>query len=236
MINIFILCYNESILLPHTVTHYKKNIPSCKITIFDNESTDNSAEIAKSLGCNVISWSSNNIIDDFKYKFLKNNCWKAVKEGWILVLDMDEWLCITEKELNEEKSMGTTILKVQGVEMVGESRTLDLSDIDLYNLNKYVEYDDESKNLCFLRDSIFEMNYGMGAHHSDPRGRVQYSSKTYINRHMSHLGLRFLMDKMEKRYKRSEEMRARGYAIHYSNDPRTVKMKYDKLLSTCKYF
>jgi hypothetical protein len=48
--NVFLLCYNERAMLPHTVNHYKKHLPSCTITVYDNESTDGSAALARQLG------------------------------------------------------------------------------------------------------------------------------------------------------------------------------------------
>ena len=233
-INIFLLCFNESILLPHTINHYKTYLPNSVITIYDNESTDNSVEIAKSLGCKIISWSSKNIIDDYKYIDIKNNCWKNIKNGWIIVADMDEWLCVTEDQLNNELLNETTILNIYGVEMIGESLTIDLSDIDLQTITKYIDYPNESKNLCFLREKIIDMNYGMGAHVCYPEGLIIYSSIFYINKHMSNLGIPFITNKMIKRYERSKLMQTKGFATHYTNNTNKIKSYYNELFNKHK--
>lgn len=233
-IHLFLLCYNESVLLPHTIKHYKTYLPNCVITIYDNESTDDSVQIARDLGCNVISWNSQNCIDDFKYKEIKNNCWKSVDSAWIIMADMDEFLCITQEELQLEMNAGVTILNTIGHDMIGESTTIDLSDIQLCDIKKYVVNHYESKKLCFLRPDIQEINYECGAHTCNPIGNVAYSSTVYINKHMSSLGLPFLTNKLTERYKRAEKMRSHGMAFHYKSDKSEIETMYASLLSSCK--
>lgn len=235
-INIFLLCHNESILLPHTICHYRYFMPSAIITIYDNESSDNSKEIAISMGCNVVTWSSNNILDDYLNKEIKNNCWKNVSEGWIIVADMDEWLCIFDHELDYEKNSGTTILQIKGWDIVGESNTVDLTDVDIHSIKKYFPNEALDKNICFLREKITDMNYTLGSHKCFPCGIVQFSSENYVLKHMSHLGLPFLINKILKRYERTELMRSKGLAIHYTNNIENVKSYYLCCLSNCKVF
>lgn len=117
--------------------------------------------------------------------------------------------------------------------MVGESETLDLSDIDLQNIKKYYNNPCESKSLCFLREKIIDMNYGPGSHKCRPTGHVKYSSNVYINKHMCELGLKFIINKMIKRYERSELMRNKGWHVHYTNNINKIKSDYENALKKC---
>jgi hypothetical protein len=60
-------CYvtMKNFYYPKTIHHYKTYLPNCHITIYDNESTDNSVNIAKQLGCSIVSWKKTDEIDDF---------------------------------------------------------------------------------------------------------------------------------------------------------------------------
>ena len=237
-VDIFILCYNEELLLPNTIKHYRRNLPNCKITILDNKSTDNSVNIAKSNNCEVIEWNSSNFngMDTTQQTKFKNNIWKNVSNGWVIVIDMDEWLCVTENELHNEQNQGTTILSVKGIEMIGESKTTDLSDVDLFNIHKYVDNDNESKNLCFFRDRIQDMNYTIGAHHCSPAGIIKYSEKKYINKHMNFLGEPYIIQKTVNRFTRSIEQREKYkyMSVHYINDIDAIKDRYNDALNKSK--
>jgi glycosyltransferase involved in cell wall biosynthesis len=226
-INIFILCYNERLLLPQTVHHYRSIFPSCIITIYDNESTDDSVEIANELGCNVISWSSNNENNAYMKMQISNNCWKGVKDGWIIAVDMDEWLCISESILVKEQEKGTTILSTQGFEMVGESDFSDLNDIQIKSIKRGVAFDIESKAVCFYRPLIKEINYSPGCHKCHPIGVVKFSSDIYMIKHYSFIGLPFIINKMTDRFERSKRLiKEYNVSAHYSSKIEDIKTQY----------
>ena len=217
-VSIYLLCFNEEILLPKTVEHYRRYIPNCKITIYDNESTDNSVNIARSLGCSIVSWNSKNEINDIMYRDIKNTCWKDVDNGWIIMADMDEWLCVSQQDLLDEYNHDTTILTVKGFNMIGDSKRVDLSDIDVHGLTWGIYHSAESKSLCFLREKIQEINYSCGAHRCIPKGEIVYSEKNYINKHIVYPGVDFWINKNISRFVRAESMRKIGMATHYSNN------------------
>ena len=215
-------------MLPQTIQHYKSMLPNSTITICDNESTDDSVAKAKELGCKIYTWSSNKA-DIFKKREVSNTCWKKVahvSKGWVIVCDMDEWLCVTEKDLEQEEAKGTTILTVDGYNITAKSKEVNLEDLDMHRLNEGYFNQFESKYLCFRVPEIQEINYNLGAHDAKPVGLVKYSAKHYINKHMNDLGLPFLIDKMKKRFARTKKNRKRGHSTHYTNDIKLIKKRF----------
>lgn len=53
-IAVLIPCYNEEITIAKVITDFKKELPAAKIYVFDNNSTDNTAERAKNVGAIII--------------------------------------------------------------------------------------------------------------------------------------------------------------------------------------
>jgi len=226
-VSIFMPCYNESAIIMYSINHYKKAFPTCSITIYDNNSTDNSVEIAKSLGCNVILWDTGNKIDDHKLLQLKNECWKTVKQGWIIMCDMDELLCINEEDLLKEQNEKISIIRTKGYNMVGQSNSKTLDDLDFDSIKKGIFTKHFNKSICFNRKYINSMNYEIGSHTCSPTGTISYSKKEYILKHMSYLGLPFLIDRMKLKYQRSSDMRKEGIATHYISDVEEIKSRYN---------
>ena len=232
-INIYLLCYNEELIIQHTINHYKSKFPNCIITIYDNMSSDSSELIAKNNNCNVIKFNTQGEDNELIKRKIINTCWQNVKKGWIIVADMDEWLDITMNDLIEEYNKSTSILSIQGCDMIGESNSILLDDIDLNSINKYVYNENLSKNICFLREKINKMNYTAGHHKCNPKSNqlIKYSTKIYNLKHMNFLGLPYITNKIINRYKRNQMMQKIKLNVHYTDNVNKITEQYKRLLS-----
>ena len=207
--------------------HYKTWLPNCNITILDNQSKDNSVEIAKKLGCNVISWDTGDELDEPELTKIRNNIWKNISNGWIITADMDEWLCITEKELKFEKNQGTTFLRTEGIHLFGDSEKEDLSDINVHKINRGWRW--RKKPMCFLRPHIKETNYDLGSFRAQPDGKYILSKKKYMFKHAVCLGLKYYIKKTVGRKKRcKEKTQIYNTSTHYTDDIEKIRDKYSK--------
>ena len=222
-IQLYLVCRNEMVLLPHTVKHYRDNLGAdLEIIILDNYSNDDSRDLAEQLGCNRIrTWGSLFEIDDFKLRNLKNDAWQHETPEWVIMCDMDEWLCCTREDLELEWAAGTHVLRTRGYEIIGKSQKITLNDIDLHSLNTGVFSKQMSKSICFSPLRIREMNYSIGAHQCDPVPReegaeVIWSTNNYVMKHMNFLGIPYIIQKNRSRYRRSKKMREQHQlATHY---------------------
>lgn len=232
LVHIFLLCYNEELMLPHTLKHYKTNFPNAIITLFDNHSTDRSVEIAKEAGCNIAYFASSEQQDEQKMIWVRSHMWKkhVEKASWVIMCDMDEWLNATEADLEKEKEKGSTILMTQGVNMVGESQVADYSDIDLFEIKKGFYDDNMSKRICFYYPMV-SMEYWYGAHKCFPQGYIMYSETTYLMKHYDFLGPEYLVSKHRRRWERNHLSRISGMNQHYFNERDKTLEVYQQALA-----
>lgn len=171
---IFTMAFNESLLLQFMIDHYRSRFPGCHIVLHDNESTDNTVEIALKNNCEVINYSTNAQIDDFKLRELKNNCWKQAKTDWVLVCDVDELFNINAEQLEKEDSQGFTLVRSEGYTMMNMEPNYDFHKIT--HGWRDTQYD---KAFLFNKKYILNVNYECGAHRAHPEGIVKMTDNAY---------------------------------------------------------
>jgi hypothetical protein len=163
---------------------------------------------------------------------MKNNFWKSKRDGWTIICDMDEWLSISEADIVNESAKGVTIIKTKGYDIIADSKSVNIDDINLHSLTRGVYHKNMSKHSCFNSEVISEMNYEIGAHANSPVGIVKYSDTEYIIKHMDFLGLPFKLSKNVARFERSHTMRSIGLDFHYITDPDYVGKELSKKLES----
>ena len=203
-ITILLVAHNEEVMLPHTYNYYKKRFPDAKFVLcITDKTTDNTINIAQKLGFSIKTFRQRQNFKWFEYDLLypKNHYWKPYK-GWIIMADMDEWLDMDEKMLKEEDELGTTLISTKGMQMLGNSKKVDISDIKSIEdevVNGYY-HNLYCKSICFKNGPITDINFKGGAHTASPSGTIKRSKNVYYLRHYSILGEEMYKEKMRIRF------------------------------------
>lgn len=219
MITIYLIAYNEVVMLPHTVRFYRGRFPGCRIMVYDNFSTDRTKSLAKELGCEVMDFYTNDKLSDQVFLNIKNNCWKTAGTDWVVVCDVDEWLDIWPEDLNDS----CTIIRSWFVNMVNPK-----DNFDVWHMNLgYRHISFPGKFICFNKKYIEDINYHYGCHEAMPVGKVVFSEKIYDLLHYKFINLKYAIDRYKEFANRLSVHNLKNkLSYHYLFSARRIKKDY----------
>jgi glycosyltransferase involved in cell wall biosynthesis len=212
MIEAHIIAFNEAETIHLTIKHYQHFCS--RVVIWDNHSTDNTQEIAKSFGCTVKTFGTPGELSDRAYMELKNECWKKKHAGYdrrefVIVVDADEILIPMNGSLNPE----ATIYKTKGWNVFSHDMPKD-SWSEITNGHPEENY---SKTVIFNPNQITDINFRIGCHASSPKGNVIWSDDPlYLFHYRNVGGPQRLIDRHNLyRPRMSKENIERNWGHHY---------------------
>ena len=218
---IITIAYNEELMLPYFIKHYRERFPQCEIIVYDNQSTDRTQQIALENGCHVIEYDTNGKLDDATYLHIKNETWKHL-HGWVIVADVDELCDITAEDLYNEAKNGVSVVRFEGYNMVN---LWDNTNIDC--ITNGVRAESYDKFYCFDASKICKIGYSAGAHNANPQGQVKFSEKVYRCRHYKYINIDYMVKRHSEYGKRlSANNLAKGYGYHYLYSAEKIRNEF----------
>lgn len=227
---IYMLCYNEEMLLPFTLDYYSPIAE--KIFVYDNMSTDSSVEICRQYpNVEVERFDTDGFVKDSVFLKIKNNEWKKArgKARYVAVLDTDEIVYYREglRVLLDRAAEANAAIIRQDVAYTVYSahQVKPADDFSLVPGNTSLLCGPSGGKLSLFSPELKEINYKPGAHRQKPKGRnlSEFSGEVWF--HYSHVfGAEIMAKRYEDRISRlSPENRKNEWGIHY-------RLKYDDLL------
>jgi len=171
-IEAFILCFNEAKMIEHTLNHYASFCD--KITIIDNQSTDDSIKIAHTKFPDKIEIVE--LDTDGEYRedvqiYVRNNCWKDSTADYVIMCDMDEFLYaenLTEQlELSYKNDVAIPV--ISGYNMINDTFPEDRSKPLASQVKTGFRDRSFDKSIIFSPKHVLEMNYGPGSHYCNAK-------------------------------------------------------------------
>jgi len=215
-IEIHIIAYNEQIMLPFTINHYRKMFGNPKIVLHDNGSTDDTLMIAKLAGCEIVPFITDGMNDTI-HRLIKSEVAKKATADWVLCIDCDEECFITTEDLLELEERGVNIVQFEGWDI-----------FDTVNSPEEVLVPKGCRSPGYykpvlLRPSEFsEIIFGAGAHNVEvlipKEGKeVVWSKEEYKLLHYKHWSSDYnIRRSAELAVRQSSENLSKGYSGHFA--------------------
>jgi glycosyltransferase involved in cell wall biosynthesis len=232
-IDIFATCYNEEIILPYFLKHYKKFARN--ITIYNNMPTDNSVDIMNKYGVNVIPFDTNGKFEESTLINIRNTCWKGSDADWVIVCDTDE-LIYHENIIEVLSNTHANHIVTEGYEMMSE--TLPTTEGQIYEELKIGYFKvDYSKPCLFKPSEITDINFAPGSHTATPTGNnlISIDDSGIKLLHYKYLNREILIKKYEHyKIRQSDEMKRNGWGNYQMWDANVINSQFDSWLSISK--
>lgn len=233
-VRVYSFCWNEEWFLPYFFRHYDQL--NASYVVYDNESTDSSAEIIDAHPKTERRvFSTSNSLSNGDLMEIKNECWKGDKSDWVIVCDLDE--LTYHRDLPgrlDALNSDVDVIRLEGYEMiVADKPAIDGPITDVVRCGVRLPMWD--KSLIFKPCRLKEINYGPGGHIARPRvvgGQPRVlSNSEFMLLHCKYMSFNHVLE----RHKRFEERRSQrdkdnNWANHYADAPSALFEKYHDLL------
>lgn len=228
-ITLYFINFNDSFYIPFIHEHYSKFCQ--RIVMYDQYSTDDSVNLAKSFGMEVRNFGRRGQLNDQWYLDIKNHCWKECRTedyyaDYVIVCDADEFVSIPDGVLSEPHFLP----KVTGFNMISES----LPEKSVMEIKTGEYSEGYSKQAIFSPHVVQEINYVHGCHKNH---MVTSEPKSILQAVVSLFHYRMIggVDRMIERHRMyctrmSEFNKTHKMGFHYlhSDDAKRAEWEYLK--------
>lgn len=235
IIHVYTVCWNEEKFLPFFLDHYGSFCE--KIIVYDNESTDSTLHIlAQNPKVEVVTYKTNNQINDDVYQQIKNNVWKRSrgKADYVIVCDLDELLYAKTGDIKSIlKQTNKTVFRPDGYEMMSENFPMYNKPLRQQCKGLFSEY--YCKKIIFDPHNIVDINYYPGCHEADPRGFVKTGTSEFLLLHYKRLGVDYVVNRYRAFEARlSQQNIDNKMGLHYRMTEKEITDELTRMLAAAK--
>lgn len=160
---------DEQDLITYFVRYYRQ---LGDVIIFDDESSDDTAALARAAGARVLPVAQDEPEPEFRLQRMKNHAWKPMRDqyDWIIVVDVDEFVYHENLEyvFHDARAMDASILITQGYNMISDGPPQGPEPI-IKQIRQGALWASMSKPCCFDARRVAEINYVVGGHNCGPQ-------------------------------------------------------------------